>query len=340
MRSARHRVSAETFEFGNDDTGRRVMQTMIDAAQRGVEVRFCYDALGSDDVDNGMIQQMEAAGVKTIVFKPLSIKRKVWPWARRNHRKSLVVDGHLGIVGGMNLAARYDAKERGGAGWRDTSVLLEGPGLVHLEKSFRHIWCKNGGDHFAIEGTSDHGAKSPFRFMHNFLRKDRAEIHRTYIERIRQAKERIRIMNAYFIPDRRLRRALRHAARRGVKVQVITAGSTDIRLARLACRSYYPLHLKAGIEVFEWDERVLHAKTAVIDGDWATIGSSNLDYLSSFRNLEVNAEIEDPDLIQQLDAQFDKDIARSKPITRESWKERPWTQRAFDFVFRTLVRGY
>lgn len=345
--SARRRISVETYILASDETGWRVAADLVEAARRGVEVRLCYDGVGSLELDPNLLRYLHGAGVRTAAYRPLSLSRRTWPWSRRNHRKSLIVDGWLGIVGGMNIAADYDAVERGGAGWRDTSIEVAGPAVLELEESFAEVWRRAGGERFQPSALVPDPGPTPeerdapeVRFTHNFLRRQRAEIHRSYLRRIRAARTRIRIVNAYFVPDRRLRAEITGAARRGVDVEIITAGNTDVPLARLASRSYYPVLLKAGVKLYEWNERVLHAKTAVIDGAWSTVGSSNLDYFSSFRNLEVNAVVSSSSFGEQMERQFAEDRDRSTAVTMAWWKTRPAAERLFDFCFRQLARGY
>jgi cardiolipin synthase len=341
--AARTYAFLETYILASDETGWRVARTLAETAKRGVEVCVLYDGFGSLELDPYFAQYLENAGVKTCVYRPLTALGKASPWSRRNHRKSVVIDGGIGIVGGMNIAAEYDAPERGGAHWRDTSVWVEGPAVGDLEASFRRIWEESQGSSIRSSPRRSpplEGGEVRARFTHNFLRKERAEIRAVYLEAVRGAQRSIRICNAYFVPHRKFRAALRAAAKRGVQVEIITAGNTDVALARLASRSYYPKLLKAGIRIFEWHERVLHAKTAVVDGGWSTIGSANLDYFSSFMNLEVNAVLESKRIGEEMEKQFLADRSRSTEITLQTWKTRPWYQRLFDWLFHQLARGY
>ena len=178
------------------------------------------------------------------------------------------------------------------------------------------------------------------RFLANFHRTERPLVRRAYLEAIVKARQRIRICNAYFFPDRVMRRALVQAARRGVLVELIVPATSDVRPAVYASRSLYGRFLRHGIGIYEWYRTVLHAKTAVIDGDWSTVGSSNLDPFSSFVNLEVNASIRSKRFGEVMDQQFELDRAACRRIELRRWKKRPWMQRFIELFFRLVARRY
>ncbi len=342
VQASKSYVYVESYIVAADRTGWQVAKVLAERARAGVEVAFCFDGYGSLTLAQEYLDFLAEAGVKLLRYRPLSFSRRVWPWSRRNHRKILIVDGQVGIVGGMNISDDYAALEAGGQGWRDTAVKIVGPALCELESLFRSLWEKNGGE--ALECVR---APPPsfeegelVRFLGNFARPRRAYIRRAYLRAIANAQQSIRICNAYFVPDRIIVRSLIKAARRGVRVELVLAGASDVRTAMYATRAYYGRLLRNGISIYEWRRRVLHAKTAVIDGQWCTIGSSNLDYLSSFRNLEVNAGILSEKVGREMDARFEVDRAQSVPIKKEDWKRRSLFQRIFEFFFYLLRRTY
>lgn len=342
IEEAEHYVFIESYIVAGDETGWRIANALVERAQAGLEVALMYDGYGSIGLDEDFVQFLAAAGVKTHAFRPLSLTKRVWPWSQRNHRKILVADGQVGIVGGMNLSSEYDSLERGGQGWRDTAVCVRGPAVADLEQMFRGLWRRERGT------PLNSVARTPpayldgdeVRFLGNFARKDRAFIRRAYLLAIFGAQRSVRIMNAYFLPDRVMRRALIRAAQRGVEVEVIVGGATDVRAALYATRALYAKFLKNGVRIYEWRQKVLHAKAAVIDGEWSTIGSSNLDYLSSFRNLEVNAGIAGKRVGTEMERQFDIDRERCTRIDHQLWKARPLSWRFFEWFFRFVARSY
>lgn len=338
--AAQRSVLVETYILASDKTGWRVSEALAAAARRGAEVALCYDGYGSFAVDYRMIKSLRDAGVRTLVFRPVSITKGVWPWTKRNHRKSVIVDSRIGIVGGQNIGNDYAALEDGGKDWRDTAVRVEGPAVAQLESMFRATWSRYGGAPLAsaAEIAPAHPDGHDVRFLGNFARRDRAFIRRQYLLAILAAQRTIRICNAYFVPDRVLRRALIRAARRGVQVELLIGAATDVFAVLHVSRGLYERFFLHGIRIYEWHDRILHAKTAVIDGVWSTIGSSNFDNLSFFTNLEVNAVILDERVGQAMDEQFDRDIARSRAINMDLWRRRPLIQRIAEWFFGLFRR--
>lgn len=340
--SAEHYVYVETYIWRADETGQRVAEALMAKAREGVEVAVCYDGFGSDDLPAAFTEALDAAGVKRHVFRPVSFWRDSWPWSRRNHRKIVAVDGRVGIVGGLNFGNEYAAVSEGGDGWRDTAVRIEGPAVSQLDRLFRLLWRTEGGPRLASTPRRAPARTGGLevRFLANFARGERALVRRAYLVAIRSAQRRVQIMNAYFFPDRALRRALVQAARRGVEVEIIVAVNSDVRAAVYAAQSLYGRFLQAGIRIFEWHERVLHAKTAVVDAEWTTVGSTNLDPFSSYVNLEVNAGIFSPSFGAGMSEQFARDRARCREVRLEDWKRRPWWRRVVELAFRWVTKRY
>lgn len=336
IESARRYVFLESYIVVADRTGWRVARALAARAKQGVEVAFIIDAYGSLTLDPEYTSFLRGAGVKVLNFRPIFRSTQKLPfWRKRNHRKVLIVDGDVGIVGGMNISDDYAAIEDGGEGWHDCAVRIQGPAVASLEAMFRRIWRESSSEDLisVFRPGESYPEGDQVRFLANFGRRDRAFVRRAYLLAFLAAEKTIRIMNAYFVPDRVLLRALARAVKRGVKVEVIVAAATDIKSVFFATRSLYSKMLKSGIDLYEWEERVLHAKIAVVDGTWSTIGSSNLDYFSSFRNLEVNAGILGERVGGELDDQFQVDRARSKKIAYSEWKKRPFWMKVVDWFF-------
>ncbi|HVY47773.1 MAG TPA: phospholipase D-like domain-containing protein, partial [Minicystis sp.] len=252
---------------------------------------------------------------------------------RRDHKKSLVVDGRVGFTGGMNVSDDYAPVELGGHGWRDTHLRLEGPAALELEYFFLRTWRRGGGaplDEARYGGHGGRRADPKVRIVSNDLRHGRTDIREMYRSAITGAEQRIYLTNAYFLPTIRLLGNLTAAARRGVDVRIVVAGTTDVSAVLYASRALYQKLLKAGVRIYEWKGRVLHAKTAVIDGRWSTVGSSNLDYQSLRHNLEVNAVVEDAHFAAAMERMFLDDLAHCEEIRYEAWDRvrMPWERAA------------
>ncbi|MBI3185301.1 MAG: cardiolipin synthase ClsB [Myxococcales bacterium] len=334
---ARSTICLETYILREDATGNRFAQALCERARAGVEVSVMYDDWGSS-VSEEFLSRLRGAGVRTLAFCPVRFSGKLGAilahLRRRNHRKALVVDGEVGFTGGLNISDDYAAEEDGGQGWRDTHVRIRGPAAAELEWLFLATWRKFRGaplseSRYARRPTS---RGKWVRILGNDFRADRKDIRRAYATAIAGAKRRIHLTHAYFLPPARVVRALQKAARRGVEVSVILAATTDVKLVLYAARALYGKLLRSGVRVFEWTGRVLHAKTAVVDGCWTTVGSANLDALSLRENLEVNAVFEDERLGTAAEAMYNRDLYDCAPVSLEAWRIRPLGERILSWL--------
>ena len=367
LRAARAEVWMATYIFNDDRTSRLVADELAAAAARGVQVRVLVDGFGSVSRLAALRRWFEQTAVQLEVFRPLD---RWWAWLqpgqlRRMHHKLFAVDAELAFVGGINVIDdRFDLHH----GWTerprlDFAVGLEGPLAADVQRVAQALWTRANlsrgwREELAILARSaepvartmqllremrttgpDAGPASqawslpPVRaalVVRDNLRQRRA-IERSYIEAIRRARERIDIACPYFYPGRAFRRALRRAAARGVRVRLLMQGKIDYRIAALAARVLYDEMLARGIRVFEYTPAFLHAKVAIVDRDWATVGSSNIDPLSLFLNLEANVVLRDEafvnDLARRLDAAFGESYEITSPALRPGL--RGWLSRGF-----------
>lgn len=325
LRAAKDTICFETYILRDDQTGRRFAEVLCERSRAGVEVLVLYDAWGSS-LGEDFLRDLAEAGVKVRPFRPARFTggfgRMLAHLRKRNHRKSLVIDGRVGFTGGLNICDDYASEEDGGRGWRDTHVRIVGPSAQELERLFLSTWKKTPGPapQWSKFSRGRQGDNSHLRIIGNDFATNRKDIRKAYVDAFGRAKKSIHLTQAYFLPPSRVLRALVNAARRGVKVQLIIAGSTDVQVLLHAARGLYPKLLKAGVDVYEWRGRVLHAKTAVVDGKWVTIGSSNLDALSLRQNLEVNAVIESPEFAQAAEQLFLDDLTSAARVTLETVK--------------------
>jgi cardiolipin synthase len=337
LASAKRTVCLQSYIFRDDETGRRFGAALMERARAGVEVNFMYDAWGSS-VSEATLARLRASGVRVVPFGRVRLgarlEKTLSRLRRRNHRKELIVDGRVGFVGGLNVSNEYASPGEGGGNWRDTHVEVEGPIVGHLEQMFRAIWRRQRGPAldeslaFPKAGAPD----GPVRFVANDFESRRKLIRAEYMNAIHNAQTRICLTHAYFVPPLRLLRSLAKAARQGVSVSLIVAEHTDVKWVYLAARALYGRLLRAGVRIYEWQGRVLHAKTAVVDGMWSTVGSANLDFLSLHQNLEVNLVVEDARFGKAMEEQFEADLKSCEEVTLRRWSERPLWEKSVSFV--------
>ena len=354
IEQAQKTVCMETYILSSDRSGKRFSAALRDRAKAGVTVRLLYDAIGSLGIDDSYLEELARDGVEIVEYHPVAPWKKRFNIGRRDHRKILVVDGEVGFAGGFNISDTYLSPEEGGEGWFDVHCKVRGPLVRDLASLFRSVWVSEGGKPYPIEdvigphasadsaGTSDKAkiapGKSVARIVDNQLRRRRRRIRRAYLRAINQAYQSICIMNAYFLPDRGIRRALLRAHKRGARVRVIVPENSDLNAIEYAGKHMYGALIGKGIEILWWPKHMMHAKTAVIDGLWASVGSYNLDSRSLSYNLEVMVEVIDPELGRHLEERFNEAAERCKPFTLEAWKTRPFTDKVLSWFFYQFRR--
>ncbi len=351
LAAARHSICLETYIIAADHTGTRFKDVLMVRARAGVEVRVIYDAVGSFGLPDAFVGDLTAAGCSVVAFNPIAFWRRRFRLAHRDHRKIIVVDETVAFTGGLNISNDYAAVVDGGVGWHDMHCRVSGPIVADLARMFRRSWLRAGGATYPAPspaGEDTHAAAaSPtgetrgaayVRLIENTLRRQRANTRRAYVHVLRAARERVLIENAYFLPDRGLRRAMINAVARGVDVRIVVPGRSDVRMIEWA--TYYALRplVKRGVTALRWGGQMLHAKTCVVDGIWSTIGSYNFDAQSRFNNLEVNLEILDPGVGSAMVAQFATTEASSTPFGVESWAALPWWTKVMAWIAYRLRR--
>ncbi len=348
IHGAKDHINLETYIIEDDEVGRKFTDEMIEKQARGIQVNFIYDSVGSINTPKPFFKRLTDAGVNVLEFNPVNPMnaRKDWEVNQRDHRKLLVVDGRSAFVGGINISSVYSSgsfstssKRRpdGSPPWRDTHVQLEGPVVAEFQRLFIGTWEKQKGDALAPRNYFPDQAnkgREVVRAIGSSPDEPYTLIYATLISAISNAETSVHLTNAYFVPDPQLIAALVDAARRGVDVKLILPGKTDSWLVFNAGRYHYAELLRGGVNIYERRDALLHSKTALIDGVWSTIGSTNLDWRSFLHNDEVNAVILGPDFGMQMQAMFDADLAASNPVTLESWEWRPLGDRVREIVAR------
>jgi len=312
--AARSDVRLESYIFASDEVGVRFAAALAAAAQAGRRVVLRADAAGSWDVFSAASEQaLRLAGVQVVRSRRWSWRRP-FKFQRRNHRKLLVVDETVAYLGGFNLHRQISRLAFGEARWRDTHARMEGPIVRDAVELF---------DSYAARRPRLRIAPDLYLLPNRGL-KGRMLLHRLYRVRFAHARRRIWLSTPYFVPDGASTRALMRAAKRGVDVRVLVPGKSDVRIVQWAGRAAYAPLLRAGVRIYEYQPRMMHAKTVVVDDDWATIGTSNFDYRSFFINDELNAVFGSGEIVDALARQFEQDLAESVRIESEPWQKRSW----------------
>ena len=346
--AAKYEVWFETYIFADDDTGRRIAATFARAAQRGVMVRVLVDGWGAKYyLTQALEQEMIDAGVHFLKYRP-----EVAPWQfrsnrlRRLHRKLCHVDGRLAFVGGINIID--DMNTPGQRPPRtDFAVSVEGPLLPAIIQTMQRVWAlvqlvQTGNSDvplFPELERADRVGTQTAKFVARDNLKHRRDIERAYLAAIRTAKTEIIIANSYFFPGIRFRRALMDAARRGVGVTLLLQAKVEYLLLHFATRALYGQLLDSGVVIQEYHRSMLHAKVAVVDDHWATVGSSNIDPYSLLMAREANVFVRDRGFNEQLRVQLREMITGgSRPVANADWRGKPRLYKAAIWIAYGIVR--
>lgn len=345
IRAAKDHIYLETYIIEADDIGNRFAQELIAKRKQGVRVYLVYDSVGSLQTPPEFFRSLTDAGIEVLQFNPVNPLelKKGWDVNQRDHRKLLVVDGRTAYLGGINISSVYSSSPSGSPAksgkdvprkasdfpWRDTHIQIEGPVAGDFDKLFVATWENQGGKPMPASKTVTIAPKGPevVRAIAGSPDEAYSHIYATLISAINSAESTVHLTVAYFVPDPQLVAVLKDAVARGVDVKLILPSKTDSGLVFYAARSYYTDLLKDGIKIYERRDALLHAKTAVIDGVWSTIGSTNLDWRSFLHNYELNAVVVGDDFGRQMETMFQRDEADSELITQEKWKRRPLLDR-------------
>jgi cardiolipin synthase len=345
--AARDHVNIESYIVENDGPGQALAALLLRKRAEGVRINLMYDGWGSWRTPASYFEALRSAGVAVIEFNPINPLRHpiAWTLHLRDHRKLLVVDGRVAFVGGVNISSVYSSStSETSAGnaldcWRDTHVRVEGPVVAELQQLFLDHWRASSrrpaqpADYFpplAPAGTQrvavaacDSGRR-------------RNPLYRALLAAIDGAQRSVFVTAAYFVPTRRLTRHLIAAARRGVDVRLALPGVSDVWAPLAAGRATYGRLLAAGVRIFERHNAMLHAKTVVVDGVWATVGSSNMDWRSILHNAEANVVIVDREFGRRMEELFHCDAEASEEVTLPTWTRRHWTLRFREWMARKL----
>ncbi len=346
--AAKSSINLETYIFDQDPIGLQFADLLIEKRKQGLTVNLMYDSVGAMSTPDEFFQRMKTAGVNVLAFNPVNPAKRVGKWElnNRDHRKLLVVDGKIAFTGGINISSTYATSsffrsrrtpESPGdkkVGWRDTHIKIEGPAVASLQYHFINAWVDQDAGELAEADYFPPLAPVGDKIVRVLATEpDRdSEIYKAFILAIQEAKASVHITSAYFVPDKQFVDALVGAAKRGVDVRLVLPGVSDHGLVMYAGHAFYEELLSNGVKIFQLQVAVLHAKTAVIDGTWSTVGSANIDRRSFLHNYELNVVVLDPAFGRDMESAYAEDLRDSKPVTLKEWHHRPWTDRVKEWA--------
>jgi cardiolipin synthase A/B len=346
IRAAKRRICLEVYIWGNDDTGRALAELMSAKAQAGVRCYVIYDSFGSVATDRSVFGRMRRAGVNVQEFHPLRPWELRYSWRplNRDHRKLLIIDDRAAGLGGLNVGGEYAgswvvrSKTAQCDLWRDNAMGIVGPGAAMFLKSFANTWnyVQRGGRIGRAELMQNCRLDEGELGVLASVPAARSRVTPLAHDLIANARSSIELTMAYFAPPDDLIDELCAAARRGVRVRLMLPGKCDVMLLVTAARSFYETLLSAGVEVYERQSVVLHAKTLVVDGERVAIGSTNLDYRSIEYNLEISALIRSKAFGRQIHDLFEHDVRFAKRISLKEWRKRPWIDHMMQSVINRV----
>lgn len=353
MAKAQHRILLESYIFEDTGIAAEIGELLAHKAADGVNVSLMVDGIGSFGTDEAFFEGLRAAGVHMCVFNPVNPLQRpgVFDVTHRDHRKVLVVDNDVAITGGINISDVYMSNSSGSLrrsktraataepGWRDTNIELRGPVVQAMGDEFKQVWLAQACEGAVADAPAPLSAGSRVvKVVTSAPVEGHSRIYTTLLAAIDAAQRSVKITMAYFAPGADLVDALCDAAARGVQVTLVLPSHSDSKLVLQAGRSYYERLLSAGVRLYELQEALLHAKTAVIDDVWSTVGSSNLDWRSLVDNNELNVVVLGPAFAAEMQAQFDKDVAASRAIEIDAWRHRGVVQRLQETAGRLAER--
>jgi cardiolipin synthase len=366
---ARDHVNLEFYIIEPGEIGERLADLLVRKRGQGIAVNLIYDGVGSLGTPPEYFQRLRDAGVNVLEYNPVNPlrARSGWRLNNRDHTKLVIVDGAIAFTGGINISdvyssgsspgsasgsasrrasakgastahrARNDKGERADVGWRDVNVRVDGPAVAELQQLFLDTWAAHDGPALAERNwfpAMKRQGSHPIRVVSSGPEDRAPAIYLALLSAIAQADKTVHITMAYFVPDGQTIEALKSAAARGVDVTLVLPSYTDFWAVFHAGRSHYAELLASGVRIYERQDALLHSKTAVIDGVWSTVGSSNMDWRSFLHNKELNVVVLGWDFGREMEAMFDADVAKSVRIDADAWARRPLEVRMKEWAAR------
>jgi cardiolipin synthase A/B len=320
-------IVLEQFIFANDEFGQKLINVCAARAAAGVKVRFLWDAAGSFSFfGTSIAEDLSKKGIELVFWKtliPSFLRVQNYRfWYLRNHRRTLVIDDKIGYTG--SICVRDAIKN-----WRDTNVRVEGPVVEEMSVAFEQMWAR-ANKHRPLP-KKRWWRFHEFRYITNYPAPGRRHINTALAKAIRKAKTSVLITNPYFVPTHRILRAIRHAALRDVAVQIIIPERSDHLAVDLAARFHFSTLLESGVRIFLYSGNMIHSKTVIVDGEWSTVGSLNLDNVSLLYNFEANLVVKNSDFAKELTDHFETDLREAKEVRLDDWRNRSFVDKFIQF---------
>jgi cardiolipin synthase len=324
IRSAQTSITYAEYFYADGEPAREIAEALAERCRAGVAAHILLDGVGTLSMPRQYVKLLKEAGCKVATFRPLGRWVSLGRHNKRNHRRVLVADGRVAVTGGSGVSEKWTGDGRVDGHWRDTDVRIEGPAVRNVQSAFFENWR---------EATGELLGGAPYLSNGRPLGQTRAQVIKSsplggydmytmYLLAIAGARRSVYLTNPYFLPDDRLEDALLAAASRGVRVVALTPGKIDHNLVRAASRRGFGRLLLGGVEIYEYQAALLHAKTMVVDGIWATVGSTNFDNRSFALNDELNVALYDRAVVERMVSAFEVDLANARRVTYEAWQSR------------------
>ena len=348
LKNAKHHIHIEYYIYENDVIGNQIKDILIAKVREGVKVRFIYDAFGSRSLRKEFLRELAAAGVEAYPFNRIRFIPLANRVNYRNHRKIIVVDGRCGFVGGINISDRYvnppgknKRKKKRDLYWRDTHLMIEGPGVQYLQYLFFCDWnfCANQKlepDGFYFDDRKNPEGNENVQIAASGPDSPTSTVMLSLFKAISLAKKEILLTTPYFIPGESILNALKVASLGGVSVKLLAPGISDSKLVNAAAWSYYDDLLHAGVEIYLYQKGFIHVKTMVVDNFISVLGTANMDYRSFDLNFEVNAVVYGEKIAGELRTMFYEDLKDAIEIEAASWRKRPIYKQLPEKIARLL----
>ncbi len=340
---AKHYIHFQTYIVDDDQTGRRIVDALIRAAERGVRVYFLLDAYGGNSFTKDLINKVEKAGIFFRLFSPQLIT-KGFQLSLRLHHKVLLADGDTMIIGGMNIADRYHGKP-GLKEWLDFAIQIKGPECAHALFILKRLWnrtfiSRKERSRETVHNSALYEENIKVKVLQNNWYRNKIEILKSYRSALKHAQFSMTIFASYFLPGRNERRLLRNASRRGVDIRIVLSAESDEPVFKRATNFLYDFILRNNISIYEYLPSNLHAKVATVDGKWSTIGSYNMNHLSDYGSVEMNADILDSRFAEQFESLLQEIIKKDcRQVTFEEYiRRKTWLFQLTDWFSYQMIR--